>query len=80
MIFDVLTSVKDQYGHPACFTPYVNIANPNFDEIRANGFQQYVREPFTETLKRYGSSHEGVYTLWKQGINNDIFYPAYRAA
>ena len=77
MIFDVLTSVKDQYGHPACFTPYVNIANPNFDEIRANGFQQYVREPFTETLKRYGSSHEGVYTLWKQGINNDIFYPAY---
>lgn len=77
MMFDVLQSVKDSQGHHACLTPYANIANPDFDKIRASGFTQYFREPFTETLKRYGSSHEGSYELWKQGIAEHLFHPEY---
>ena len=47
MMFEVLTSVKDSQGNYACFTPFVNIANPDFDKIRESGFVQYYREPFT---------------------------------
>lgn len=77
MLFEVLTSVKDQHGNYACFTPFANIANPDFDKIRESGFTQYFREPFTETLKRYGASHERSYELWKQGIAEHIFHPEY---
>ena len=77
MLFDVLTSVKDQHGNYACFTPFANIANPDFDKIRESGFTQYFREPFTETLKRYGASHEKSYELWKQGIAEHLFHPEY---
>ena len=77
MMFEVLRSVKDSQGHYACLTPFANIANPDFDKIRESGFTQYFREPFTETLKRYGASHEGVYELWKQGVEEGIFHPEY---
>lgn len=77
MLFEVLTSVKDQHGHYACFTPFANIANPDFNKIRESGFANYFREPFTETLKRYGASHEGSYELWKQGVAEHIFHPEY---
>lgn len=77
MLYDVLTSVKDKNGHHACFTPFVNIANPDFDRIREGGFHQYYREPFVKTLERYGSTHDEVYTYWKQGIAENIFCPEY---
>ena len=76
-LFEVLTSVKDSHGHHACFTPFANIANPDFEKIRASGFEHYYREPFTETLKRYGKPYEGAYELWKQGISEGIFHPEY---
>lgn len=77
MMFDVLTSVKDSQGHYACLTPFANIANPDFEKIRESGFTKYYREPFTETLKKYGQSHERSYELWKQGIAEHIFHPEY---
>ena len=76
-IFDVLTSVKDSQGHHACMTPFANVANPDFEKIRESGFRQYFREPFTETLKRYGPAYEGAYEMWKQGISENIFHPEY---
>lgn len=77
MTFDVLTSVKDFQGRYACFTPFAIVANPDFEKIRESGFIHYYREPFTETLKRYGSSYENVFELWKQGIDERIFVPEY---
>ena len=32
MLFEVLTSVKDSNGHYACFTPFANVANPDFEK------------------------------------------------
>lgn len=77
MLFDVLTSVKDKNGHHAVFTPFANIANPDFEKIKASGFQQYYREPFTATLERMGKAYDGVYDLWRQGIAEGIFRPEY---
>lgn len=76
-LFDILTSVKDINGHYACFTPFANIANPDFEKIKNSNFTTYFREPFTETLKHYGANYDGVYELWKQGISENIFYPEY---
>lgn len=77
MLFDVLTSVKDKNGHHAVFTPFANIANPDFERIKNSGFQHYYREPFTETMKRLGSAYDGAYQLWKQGLASGIFRPEY---
>lgn len=77
MLFDVLTSVKDKNGHNAVFTPFANIANPDFERIKETGFQQYYREPFTQTMERLGNAYNGAYELWKQGIAAGIFRPEY---
>lgn len=76
-LFDTLTSVKDSRGNYACFTPLAIVANPDFEKIENSGFKEYYREPFTKTLERYGSDYSGVYELWKQGIEENIFYPAF---
>lgn len=77
MLFDVLTSVKDKNGNNACFTPFVNIANPNFERISDSNFQTYYREPFTLTMEKLGKAYNGAYELWKQGISEGIFIPEY---
>lgn len=77
MLFDVLTSVRDKNGHHAVFTPFANIANPDFDKIRESGYQEYYREPFTRTMERLGSQYDDAYRLWKQGIAEGIFRPEY---
>ena len=76
-LFDVLTSVTDLNGHHACFTPFANIANPDFEKIRISGFREYYREPFTATMDRLGTAYAGAYDLWRQGIAEGIFIPEY---
>src|SRR5699024_6097091 len=46
-------------------------------KIQASGFKKYYREPFTQTLKKYGEDYKDVFELWQQGIQENIFYPAY---
>lgn len=76
-LFDVLTSVKDKNGHSACFTPFANIANPDFDQMISEGFSRYIRVPFTKTMEWLGSEYDGAYELWRQGIQEGIFRPEY---
>ena len=52
-LFETLHSVKDSKGKPAVMTPFVNVANPDFEKIKAAEYQQYFYEPFTTTLKKY---------------------------
>lgn len=77
MLFEVLTSVKDKNGHHAVFTPFANIANPDFEKIKESGFRKYYREPFIKTMERLGNAYNGAYELWKQGIAAGIFRPEY---
>ncbi|MDD3195061.1 MAG: hypothetical protein PHU68_04600 [Paludibacter sp.] len=74
-LYEVLMSVKDKNGNYACFTPLINIANPDFERIRNSGYTQYFREPFTDTLQRYG--YDDVLDLWKQGVKSRLIYPEY---
>jgi hypothetical protein len=77
LLFDTLTSERDTNQNHACFTPFTIVANPDFEKIEASGFKEYYREPFSQTLGKYGEDYRGVFDLWKQGIHENIFYPAY---
>lgn len=76
-IFEMLCSVKDCNNNATCITPFAIMANPDFDRIRESGFQQYFREPFTTTLKRYGNGYDHAFELWRQGMEEGIFVPAF---
>jgi len=73
-LFHVLDSVRDSRNKPAVFTPFTNVANPDFDKIKADGFAKYHYEKFTDTLKRYYPD-DNVFKLWMEGLNAGIFVP-----
>ena len=75
-LFDVLQKYKGSDGNPAVITANAIMANPDFEKIKANDFQQYFYEDFTETLKRY-SKHRNNFELWEQGRNNKVFHPQF---
>lgn len=76
LLFEVLHSVKDKNQNPAVITANTIVANPDFEKIKANNFQEYYYEPFTETLKRY-PNHQKSFELWRQGINSCVFRPQF---
>lgn len=73
-LFDILLSFKDHNGNHPVITAVTNVANPEFDKIRENNFENYFYEPFIKTLKRY-PNHNKVYKLYKKGIELKIFMP-----
>ncbi|NWJ51751.1 MAG: polysaccharide (de)acetylase [Bacteroidetes bacterium] len=75
-LFETLTSFKDSNGNSAIFTPISLVTNPDFEKIKANNFQEYYYEPFTETLNRYPGC-ENSFSLWKEGIRNKLFVPQF---
>lgn len=74
-LFSVLKKHKDKNGNAAKMTAVSLVANPNFEAIKEAGFQSYIFEPFTETLKKY--QRERAFELWKQGIAEGIFIPEF---
>lgn len=75
-LFEVLQSYKGSNGKPALLTANSIMANPDFEKIKANDFQQYFWEPFTETFKRYPKHHNN-FQLWKEGIKDEVFHPQF---
>ncbi len=75
-LFDVLSSVKDQHGNPACITANTVVSNPDFEKIEASGFSTYHFETFIESLKRY-PEHQHSFERWKEGMERKLFHPQY---
>lgn len=75
-LFETLSSVKGADGLPAVMSPFVNVANPDFEKIRSSDYKEYFYEPFPQTLHKYGHNN-GVMTVWKQGIEAGIFTPEF---
>jgi hypothetical protein len=75
-LFDVLKNHKDATDRHPVFTAVSIVANPDFNKIKADNFQTYHYEPFTDTLKRYPNS-EKVFELYKQGISDRLFVPIF---
>jgi hypothetical protein len=75
-LFEVLQSFKGSDGKPAVITANAIMANPDFEKIKAHGFQEYFWEPFTKTLKQY-PKHQDNFELWKQGSDEGVFHPQF---
>jgi hypothetical protein len=75
-LFDLLVSFKDFKGNHPVFTPMCIVANPDFDKIENNNFENYYYEPFTETAKKYIGS-ENIAELWIKGCNTKVFVPGF---
>ena len=75
-LFECLNTVRDSKGNPAKITANAVMANPDFKKIKADNFENYFHEPFTETLKRY-PEHLKSFDLWLEGMNKNLFRPQY---
>lgn len=73
-LFEVLMSVKDRNGNPACFTPNVCTANPDFEAIKDSNFESFYYQPFTKALDDY-SKTKSLLEIWKNGKEEGIFKP-----
>jgi len=73
-LFEVLNSVKDRNGNPACMTANVCTANPDFEAIKANDYETFVYKPFTKTLEEF-STRTSLFSIWQKGIQEKLFVP-----
>lgn len=75
-LYQVLDSVKDKYDNPAIFTALTNVANPNYEQIEANGFKKYTYELLPETFNKLKVC-EGTMDKWHEGIRNKFILPQF---
>lgn len=75
-LFTVLKKNKDKNGNHAVMSPFCNMANPDFEKIKENKFQEYHREVFTDTYTRYEMG-PNLMKVWKEGISEGVFAPEY---
>jgi hypothetical protein len=73
-LFEVLDSVKDSRGRPACMTANMVTANADFARIREADFSAYVYEPATVTLAR-SPARQGVARRYAEGLKRRLFVP-----
>ncbi|MCX5653869.1 MAG: hypothetical protein NTY65_04375 [Planctomycetota bacterium] len=77
-LFNVLGSVRDASGRPACMTANMVMANPDFDRIRQHDFRYYFHEPACLTLAR-SAERQGVTRRWSEGAERQVFVPQLHA-
>lgn len=75
-LFELLGSFKDKNGKAPVFTFNTVVANPDFEKIKASGYQEYFYEPFTQTLERY-SPHTSIFAVWQQAMKDKLMYPQF---
>jgi len=81
MLFEVLTTFKDQAGKSAIFTPYALPCNIDFERMEKEGYQEYRYELLPVTYQKLSSfdpvAYEGAWNLWQQGIKEGLMRPEY---
>lgn len=75
-LFEVLRKHRNKFGKAPCITANTIVANPDFTKIAHYDFMKYFYEPFTETLNQY-PKHNQVFSLYKEGIQDEIFKPQF---
>lgn len=75
-LYEILSKYNDKNFNPPIFTFNTIVANPDFKKIKQSNFQEYVYEPFEETLKKY-PIHDKVISLYREGIENKLIIPQF---
>lgn len=78
LLFTLLSDHKDHTGRNPIITANCVVANPNFEKIRRNNFQEYNYELITDTFKRY-PFHSHNFEIWEEAINNGLLLPQFHA-
>jgi len=68
-LFAVLARHKDATGRPACLTANIVVATPDFDRIRASGFEVYSLVP------THIDWPEELRAAYRDGMRQWVFYP-----
>jgi predicted deacetylase len=76
-LYEVLRRHKDKTGRHPVITGANIVANPHFDKIKEADYKEYFVEPVTDTYQRYGENHNRVAQLYKEGIKERLFVPAF---
>lgn len=74
-LFGVLMKFKDKNGNHPIITANCVMANPDFDRIKDDNFNQYYYELISETFRNY--HQENALKLWEKGIDAGIFLPQF---
>jgi hypothetical protein len=81
LLYEVLSSVQDQHGKPAVFTPYSLLCNIDFEAIADNNYSEYVYEILPKTFEKLSlkdpKTYKGTWSLWKEGINKGLMKPQF---
>ncbi|MGQ2982067.1 polysaccharide (de)acetylase [Flavobacterium sp.] len=75
-VYAILSKYKDSHGNHPVITANAVVANPDFDKIKADGFETYYYETVDRTLERYFPG-KSPFPLWKEGIDNKLFIPQF---
>ncbi len=78
LLFDLLSNYKDMNGRNPIITANCVVANPDFEKIKADKFQNYHYELINETFKKY-PNHSRNLEIWLQAKAEGIFFPQYHA-
>lgn len=73
-LLEVLDSVRDRRGRPACLTANMIMANPDFERVRRADFREYFYEPLGATLAR-DPERRGVPERYADGFRRRLFVP-----
>lgn len=80
-LYEVLTSVKDNYGRNAVFSPYALPCNINFEKVAEQGYNHYYYEKLPETYQKLAAkdpvAYEGAWELWGEGISKSLMAPQF---
>lgn len=75
-LYDTLSKYKDKNNQTPILTANTIVANPNFEKIEEDNFQNYYFENFTDTYHRYWSTND-TFQQFQEGITNRMLQPQF---
>lgn len=76
LLFDVLQQHRDHQGKHPIITANVVVANPDFEKIKASGFNHFFYETIDATFNR-NFPNDNPMDLWQQGMDAKLFLPQF---
>ncbi len=76
MLYEALTSVQDQNGRNAVFSPFAVPCNIDFEKMSETDYQSYIYELLPQTYAKL-KGYEGAWEWWKEGIQKGLMAPQF---
>jgi hypothetical protein len=73
-IFNTFSKLKDSNDNSPLITANTIVANPDFEKIRADNFQNYYYEPFNQSFTNYHGNNN-IFKSIQQGIDQKMYFP-----